>query len=155
MHVWLDYFEFEKYVQAGLRLELAGQIEDSIEQFGIAEGLYLGDFLEEDLYEEWPVFHRQKLLNQYMSLVEKLIEFYFQNRQYTASVHFCQKILRKDRCYEAAHRYLMRCYLAQGLRHLAIRQYQTCIRALREEVDIEPSEDTVTLYKHILYQGES
>jgi DNA-binding SARP family transcriptional activator len=155
MHVWLDFFEFEKYVQAGLRLELAGQIEEAIDQFGIAEGLYLGDFLEEDLYEEWPVVHRQKLLDQYMSLVEKLIVFYFQNRQYTAAVHFCQKILAKDRCYEAAHRQLMQCYLAQGLRHLAIRQYQTCIRALREEVDIEPSEETVTLYKHILSQSES
>jgi DNA-binding SARP family transcriptional activator len=155
MRVWLDFFEFEKYIQAGLRLELAGQFEEAIEQIGIAEGLYLGDFLEEDFYEEWPVVHRQKLLNQYMNLVEKLIVFYFQNRQYPAAVHFCEKILAKDRCYEAAHRHLMTCYLAQGLRHLAIRQYQTCIRALREEVDIEPSEETVALYKHILCQRES
>jgi DNA-binding SARP family transcriptional activator len=153
METWIDFREFQKGIEAGRRLEIAGQIEEAIEQYGTAEGLYHGEFLEEDLYEEWPVVQRQQLLNQYSSLVDKLSESYFQNRQYAAAVHFCQKILAKDRCYEAAHRMLMQCYLAQGLRHLAIRQYQTCIRALREEVDIEPSEETVTLYKHIVSQS--
>lgn len=155
METWIDFREFQKCIEAGRRLEIAGQIEEAIEQYGTAEGLYHGDFLDEDPYEEWPVVQRQQLLNQYLSLVDKLSEFYFQNRQYAAAVHFCQKILAKDRCFETAHRRLMQCYLAQGLRHLAIRQYQTCIRALREEVDIEPSEEMVTLYKHIVSQSES
>jgi DNA-binding SARP family transcriptional activator len=155
LETWIDFREFQMCIEAGRRLEIAGQIEEAIEQYGTAEGLYHGEFLEEDPYEEWPVVQRQQLLNQYLSLVDKLSEFHFQNRQYAAAVYFCQKILAKDRCYEAAHRLLMQCYLAQGLRHLAIRQYQTCIRALREEVAIEPSEETVTLYKRIVSHSES
>jgi DNA-binding SARP family transcriptional activator len=155
IETWIDFREFEKCIDTGRRLEKAGRLNEAIEQYGTAEGLYHSDFLEEDLYEDWPVIQRQQLFNQYLSLVDKLSEFYFQNRQYAAAVHFCQKILAKDRCYEAAHRRLMQSYLAQELRHLAIRQYQTCIRALREEVGIEPSEETVTLYKHIMSQSES
>ena len=59
------------------------------------------------------------------------------------------KLVMEDNCYEEAHRRLMECYLAQGQRHLAVRQYQTCAETLREELDLAPSEETVTLYRHI------
>jgi len=43
----------------------------------------------------------------------------------------------------------MQCYLGQGQRHLAVRQYQTCVEALREELDLTPAEETVALYRRI------
>lgn len=148
--LWIDFKEFEKCIHAGRRLDQSGLPENAIEQYGTAEALYQGDFLEEDLYEDWPTVQRERLRNSYFSLVDRLTELYLQAGQYTAVIHLCHKVLAKDRCYESVHRVLMQCYLAQGQRHLAVRQYQACIRALREDLGIRPSQETVDLYHRIV-----
>ena len=73
MDIWLDYRAFEKCIRVGEQLEKAGHVEKAVEQYETAEQLYQGDFLEEDLYEDWPVIQRQNLLNNYLSVVDKLI----------------------------------------------------------------------------------
>jgi DNA-binding SARP family transcriptional activator len=149
MDIWLDFEEFEKHVQAGRRLEATGQLAEAMVEYGIAEGLYQGDFLAEDLYEDWPSLRREHIRNMYLDIADRLSEYYVQQGEHTAAVALCQKILARDNCYEGAHRRLMRCYLAQGQRHLAVRQYQTCVEALRAELDLTSSEETVALYRHI------
>jgi DNA-binding SARP family transcriptional activator len=155
MDIWLDYKAFEQCIRVGVQLERIGHIERAIEQYETAEQLYQGDFFEEDLYEDWPIIQRQNLLNNYLSVVDKLIQSYLQKQQYAAAVPLCQKVLVKDRTNETAHRRLMQCYLAQGLRHLAVRQYQTCLRALKEELEIDPSEETVSLFLRIVSKSTS
>jgi DNA-binding SARP family transcriptional activator len=44
----------------------------------------------------------------------------------------------------------MQCYLVQGQRHLAVRQYQACVQSLKDELDIGPSEETIVLYRRIV-----
>jgi DNA-binding SARP family transcriptional activator len=150
MGIWLDFEEFERHVQVGRHLETAGPLSDAMAEYNIAEGLYQGDFLEEDLYEDWPRLQRRYLRNLYLDIADRLSAYYVQQREYTAVMALCQKILVKDNCREEAYRRLMQCYLAQGQRHLAIRQYQTCVQALEEELDLTPSEKTVELYQHII-----
>jgi DNA-binding SARP family transcriptional activator len=150
MDIWLDYKEFERYVVAGQKMEKVGNIDEAMGHYETAVELYQGDFLEDDLYEDWPVIQRQNLLTQFLSVSDRLVELYLEKGQYAAAAPLCQKILSKDRTYETAHRQLMQCYLAQGLRHLAVRQYQTCVRTLREELAIQPSNETAALYKQAL-----
>ena len=150
LDIWLDFREFERCAQEGRRLEKAGQLEQAIEQYATAEQLYQGDFLQEDLYEDWPRLQREDLLNQYVGVVERLSELYLQKHLYAAVVPICQKLLSRDRANETAHRQLMLCYLAQGLRHLAVRQYQACLRALSEELGLPPSAETTALYRSIV-----
>jgi two-component SAPR family response regulator len=116
MVLWLDFEEFEKHVLAGQRLAAAGQLAEAMAEYSIAEGLYQGDFLEEDLYEDWPSVKREHLRSLYLDIVDLLSEHYVQQGEYAAAIALCQKILAKDNCYEAAYRRLMQCYLAQGQR---------------------------------------
>ncbi len=153
MDIWLDYQEFEKCARNGRRLEKAEHLEEAIQQDAMAEQLYQGDFLEEDIYEDWPSLQREQLLNTYLDVAERLSRLYLSAHQYAAVVPVCQKVLTKDRTHEAAHRLLMQCYFAQGLRHLAVRQYQACLRVLREELGISPAEETAALYEQIVFQG--
>jgi DNA-binding SARP family transcriptional activator len=74
-----------------------------------------------------------------------------QQDSYTAALVLCQKLLSQDNCYEAAHRRIMKCYMAQSQRHLAVRQYQTCQQILSDELDIAPSEETTALYRSITH----
>lgn len=149
VEIWIDYREYEKLVEAGRRLDKAGRLQEAMEQYGSAEGLYQGDFLAEDLYEDWPNLQREQLQNSYFSLVDRLAELYSQAGQYTWAIHLCHKVLAKDRCNEAMHYMLMQCYMAQGQRHLAVRQYQACLRALKEDLGIQPARETMDLYHRI------
>lgn len=150
IHLWLDYEEFKQHAQAGRRLEAEGQLSAAITAYGIAEGLYLGDFLEEDLYEEWATLVREQLRNTYLDINDRLSEYYIQQGEYAAAIALCQKALEKDNCHEAAYRRLMRCYIYQNQRHLAVRQYQLCQEVLRAEIDLAPSAETVALYRQIV-----
>jgi DNA-binding SARP family transcriptional activator len=43
----------------------------------------------------------------------------------------------------------MRCYSRQGQQHLALRQYQICVEALRLELDVAPAPATTQLVEQI------
>jgi DNA-binding SARP family transcriptional activator len=149
LDIWIDCQEFEAHVLAGRRLEAAEQPEQAAAEYGIAEALYQGDFLEEDLYEDWPGAQRERFRRMYRELADRLSEYSLRQGAHHAAIALCQKLLGQDNCHEKAHRRLMRCYLAQGQRHLAVRQYQICVQALEEELDLPPSEETVALYRRI------
>ena len=149
MELWVDCEEFEKHVQTGQRWEAAGRIAEAEAAYGIAENLYEGDFLEEDVYEDWPRTKRDYLRTTYLDLVNRLTSYYLEHGEYTPAITLCRKVLVQDNCREEAHHRLMQCYLAQGQRHLAVRQYQACVEALKEELGLTPSEETAALYHHI------
>jgi DNA-binding SARP family transcriptional activator len=81
--------------------------------------------------------------------MDQLSETALQQGELTEAIAFCQKILTQDNCHEAAHRRLMRCYLLQGQRYLAIRQYLFCAHNLKAELDVSPSAATQRLYEQI------
>jgi DNA-binding SARP family transcriptional activator len=150
LDLWVDWEEFESRVRAGHKLETGGQIEEAMRQYGIAESLYQGDFLEEDVYEDWTSGMCERLRRTYCDIAQRLSEYHLQKTEYHAAIALCQKILARDNCCEQAHRCLMRCYLAQGQRHLAVRQYQACAAVLQEDLDLVPSGETVALYQRII-----
>ena len=149
LSVWIDVEAFQTHIQSGRRLEAAGQPAAAMVDYGAAEGLYQGDFLEEDLYDEWSRPQRERLRTTYLDIADRLSEYHRQQGEYSAAIALCQKVLTLDNCVEEAHRRLMRCYLAQGQRHLAIRQYHTCVQALAKELDVPPADETRSLYASI------
>jgi DNA-binding SARP family transcriptional activator len=155
LNIHLDFVEFEQHVQAGRRLELAGQMAEAVQEYRMAVDLYRGDFLEEDLYEDWPGAQREYFRQLYLDLVDQLSEYFFQQHNYPETIALCQKMLSLDNCYEEAHRRLMRCYLAQGQRRLTIRQYQLCVQALSKELDVTPSPETQHLYEEVVKNTSS
>jgi DNA-binding SARP family transcriptional activator len=144
--LWVDYVEFEHQVQAGRWLERAGRPVEAAKEYSLAEVLYRGDFLEADVYEDWTQGQREYLRQTYLDFSDRLSDYYLQQGQYPKVLQLCQKVLKLDNCYEAAHRRLMHCYLAQGQRHLAVRQYHSCVQILRTELETPPLPETRALY---------
>jgi DNA-binding SARP family transcriptional activator len=149
LHVWLDVDEFERHAQAGRRAEAAGQIAAAAAEYELAIGLYQGDFLEDDPYDDWPVLLRERLRVAYLDTLDCLSQLYFGQGQLATCIMVCQRLLARDSCREDAHCRLMRCYSRQGQRYLALRQYQVCAQALRAELDVEPDAATAQLYERI------
>ena len=151
--LWSDVAEFEKHVQAGRRYEVRDQVEAAMAEYEVAQGLYQGDLLEDELYEDWPRWQRETLRSTYLDIADRLGEYYLQVRDYPATMALSWRILTFDPCHEHAHCRLMKCYAAQGQRHMAVRQYHLCADALQAGLDLAPSGGTTALYRQLVDEG--
>ncbi len=147
--VWLDVEEFEHHLQACRQFEITHQGEMAIKELESATSLYQGDFLADDLYEDWTILTRERLRLDYLEILDRLSHIYFHQGEYVACASLCQLILNRDNCREDAHRLLMVCYCRQGQQYLALRQYQICCEALQTELQIEPEHATIELVNRI------
>jgi DNA-binding SARP family transcriptional activator len=154
VQVWLDVEEFERCVEAGRRSQTQGHLTAAVKQYEAAVSLYEGDFLEQSPYEEWALHDRERLRVTYLDTIDSLGQIYFSRANYSACIAICQRILSYDICREDAHCLLMRCYSRQGQDHLALRQYQNCVKALRAELEVEPAPETTKLYNRIRRQEQ-
>jgi DNA-binding SARP family transcriptional activator len=149
LRLWLDVDEFGHCVESGRRLEDAGEIDRATRDYEFAGGLYRGDFLADDPYEDWAALTRERLRLAHLDALGRLSNLYFNAGHYTACASLCQRIIESDPCREDAHRRLMRCYSRQGQAHLALMQYRMCARALAEELGVETDPSTAELHEHI------
>jgi DNA-binding SARP family transcriptional activator len=145
LEIWVDAQEFDEHAIAGERLEASRRPDAAMTEYGLAEALYCGHLFEECLYEDWVSVERERLRSAHMHIAGRLADMFIERRDYSAAIVLCQKALVLDRCDEGAHRRLMLCYIAQGQRHLALRQFRACADALRADFGLAPSEETVAL----------
>lgn len=147
--VWLDCEQFEARLEEARGWERATRKTKAVEAYELAIDLYQGEFMEDDPYEEWAVLQRESYRIAYLDALDRLSLIYFDWGNLSTVIYMCQRILGRDPCREDAHRRLMRCYNRKQLQYLAIRQYNTCVEALRDELDVAPSPATVQLYEEI------
>jgi DNA-binding SARP family transcriptional activator len=147
--LWVDSEAFDLHYQNAQALIISGRREDAAHEFQVAEDLYSGEFLAEDRYEDWPLVHRENLKNAYLDALDQLSQHFYADEQFAACIHYCRKILAEDNCREDAHRRVMLCYINLNQPHLALRQYHTCVEALRDELDVPPMPATEELYQQI------
>ncbi|OGO25043.1 MAG: hypothetical protein A2144_13490 [Chloroflexi bacterium RBG_16_50_9] len=150
--LWVDVNEFEYRWLNGRNLEKIGKKEEAIREFCLAEGLYRGDYLEEDRFAEWTLLQREALKDTYLSILNKLANSSFDVADYDSCILYSQKILLKDVCHEEAYRWLMRCYNRLGNAHRARQWYEVCTKSLKKELDTVPDGKTTDLYRHLLIQ---
>ena len=149
LQLWLDVDAFDSRIESGRRFENTGQTEKAMRDYEFAGGLYRGDFMAEDPYEDWTALTRERLRLAHLDALGRLSSLYFKADHYTACASLCQRIIERDPCREDAHRRLMRCYSRQGQPHLALMQYRACARALASELGVETDPATTELYQHI------
>jgi DNA-binding SARP family transcriptional activator/tetratricopeptide (TPR) repeat protein len=147
--LWLDVDAFDSRVKSGRRFEDVGQADQATRDYEYVEGLYRGDFMMDDPYEDWAALTRERLRLAYLDTLGRLSRLYFDAGHYTACASLCQRIIEKDPCREDAHRSLMRCYSRQNQPHLALIQYRLCVRALTDELGVGADPATARLHDQI------
>jgi LuxR family maltose regulon positive regulatory protein len=145
-----DVDEFDECYEQGRRLEEAGRTEEAAAEYERAIELYRGDYLIEDLYEDWTMVERERLANAYMDILDRLAAHYMESGQLRESIRACYRVLERDRCHEDSYRLLMRCYARLGMLGRALRQYRLCEKILGEEYGTTPSPETTALYESLL-----
>jgi DNA-binding SARP family transcriptional activator len=121
----------------------------AVDELELAASIYKGDFIHDDICDEWVLPQREKLREIYLEVLENLSRIYSLNGKPKTAIEICRSILEKDDCREKVHRRLMLCYHRVGKRDQALRQFQECSRILKRELEVKPSSKTVELYKKI------
>jgi DNA-binding SARP family transcriptional activator len=123
---------------------------ESPELWQRALGLYRGDYLEDFPYAEWAQPTRERLRALYVRTAERLARWHLEQGHEEQALELAHSILQRDRCWEGAYQLLMSCHLRSGRSVQAARIYDQCAEALKDELGVEPSEETEALYQRAL-----
>jgi DNA-binding SARP family transcriptional activator len=121
------------------------------EDFAAAAALYGGDYLPDDIYEDWTIKLRERLRTTYERLLLAWGEALAARGACEQAIEVTEHLLHVAPTLEAAHRALMGYYATAGWRDRALQQYRRCEKALLHELGIEPGPETQKLYHRILH----
>jgi len=147
-NLWTDVGDFE---QAFAGAEgIPGRQLDSEKAHALksAVALYQDDLLAGS-YQDWILFERERLQNMYLLMLDKLIGYLQYHGEYEVAQGYGVTILRYDPARERTHRQLMYLYSLAGDRTSALRQFDRCVSALRQELGVKPEKKTTELYERI------
>ena len=143
---WLDAEVFETAAAQG-----------TIEALQRAVQLYRGDFLEgfyvrgAPAFEEWTLVQQTRLRELALQALHKLSAHYSEQGEagFEEGIACTSRLLALEPSREEAHRQLMLLLAQSGQRGAALAQYETCRRALSEDLGVEPGPQTRELYQRI------
>ncbi len=138
--LWFDLHELEAALARMRQLKASGQVEKAVAMARQAARLYEGPFLE-DCYMDWAVEIRGRTDFAVADAFVLLLKWCEGTSRHDEAIEYGQRLLQIDPSLEEGHAGLIRAYLAQNKTVEARRQYERCTKALREELDVEPSEE--------------
>lgn len=120
-----------------------------------AVALYRGPFMQTGVqpdcvaFDEWVLLTRERLHQSACRSLDGLIRYYDQRGDASMAITHARKLLELDPWREATHRQLMGLLAATGQRSAALEQYERCRRLLRDELGVEPEQETTAEHLRI------
>jgi DNA-binding SARP family transcriptional activator len=146
--LWLDLAVFE-HASVSLRGIAGEQLnEQQASALHDAVSLYRGDLLEGH-YEDWCLYHRERLQSIYTAMLDKLMGYCEVRRKFEAGMAHGELLLQQDQACERTYYRLIRLHYLAGDRAGALRQFQRCEIALQKELGVLPSRQTIELYNQV------
>jgi DNA-binding SARP family transcriptional activator len=141
--LWMDAIAFERKVADAWRSP------DPLPLLEEASALYAGDYLPDDVFEDWASDRREALKRTWTELQFGLAQALETRSDVTAAIQPLERLLRADQCDERAAQELMQLLARHGRRSEALRVFQRLTQSLRDDLDVEPSADTAELHRQI------
>ncbi len=154
--LWLDVDAFSANVHrcdspAGAS-ELTAECIERLEQ---ATVLYAEDFLagfglpESPAFDEWQFFEAERLRRELAHVLALLVETHEARGEFEQGIQYARRWVALDPLHEPAQRRLMQLYARSGQQSAALRQYQQCVKILKDELAAPPQAETIELYESI------
>ena len=156
-HYWADVEEFTEFVGNCADHRHEDEMTCTVCENWLlrAVDLYRGDFLS-DFYlpdnqdfNDWVTLKREALQRQISDVLCRLARILETRGDFMAAADYCRRLAELEPWNEENHRNLMRLLALSGMRSAALRQYQICCDNLKNELGVEPSNATISLYKKI------
>lgn len=134
----VDVETFFEEAERGLGVHRSGRPDDARKPLEAAASMYLGDFLEEDVYEDWAVPLREETRAVYLAVTTALAELAETSRDHDAAIRYRLRILECDPYDETAHLGVARSLVGAGRHGEAHRAYNRYV-ACMAEIGVEAS----------------
>jgi DNA-binding SARP family transcriptional activator len=149
--VWIDVTAFEEAVRLG-------KSRDGIDLHHLTAAvqlyrgeLFSGFFLRDcESFEEWLVAEQERLREMAVDALRSLVEHYRLRGEHRFGLHYARRLVVLEPLSEEARRDVMRLALLAGRRSFALAEYEKLRIVLRDELGVEPLEETRSLYESIL-----
>lgn len=147
-HLKVDVTRFHE-ASCRCRGVAGAQLDDAARQLlEEAVGLYRGELLE-GWYQEWCLFERERLQNEFLEVLEKLVCCCEARGDSERGLTHARRMLAIDPAREQVHRHIMQLHLVGGNRTEALRAFQRCEKVLMQEFGVRPSVQTCALHTSI------
>ena len=108
-----------------------------------------GFSITEPEFERWLTVQRERLRSRVRQLHEAAAEDAFQDRRIEEAIEHLTNALSLDPLQEHLHRRLMKLFAAERRADAAMAQFERCRTVLRQELGIDPDNETTALYEKI------
>jgi len=146
--VGVDIVHFDNLARTAERQLREGDMTAAVRSWRQAVALYRGDVCSVDDGVR-TIMQRERLRALYLSLLGRLADRSFRERDYAAALGYALRLLSHDPCREDAHRLTMRCHVRLGERAQALRQYRVCEQILASEFEARPEPTTYALFEQV------
>ena len=93
---------------------------------------------------------RERLWQAYRGAAMALVQTHLERQEPETALRYCYGLLAEDPCQEDVHRLAMRAHAALGNRSAVVRQFEHCKQLLAQELDVQPSPQTQSLYRKLV-----
>lgn len=147
---WLDTEVFSEYAGEGLHFFRERSFLKAVEFLEQAKKVYRGDFLEENLYDEWTQEVRENYLETYLSVLTALAQIRGESGDCAGAVELLHEALAKNPFQDQLHREMMRYLVQAGRVHEAVQHYREYSEMYREELGVDLPEVVRRQYQQLL-----
>jgi LuxR family transcriptional regulator, maltose regulon positive regulatory protein len=134
-----DVASFQSFSIQARTAQRMGDDETARLAFEKMVALYKGDFVA-SFYSDWCAFRRDELRQACIDAHHQLALISWQQEHLDESIFHWQHIIAMDIMIEVAHEGLIRCYLQQGKRYLALHHYNQYVSFLQKELGVLPGD---------------
>jgi DNA-binding SARP family transcriptional activator/tetratricopeptide (TPR) repeat protein len=132
--------------QLVVKVQAEKQIETTLAAIDNTLALYGGEYLPDDLYEDWTQRRRDRLRHAYARLLEQAAALAIAGTLGARTCDYLRSLLDLDALDEQTHRQLMLVYARMGRRSEALNLYHSLCKALQTELRANPLPETLELY---------
>lgn len=126
--------------------------ESDLESLTSNLSLYRGELLP-GMYDDWVSLERERLQAVFEGKMQALLEQLINAQRWNTVIEWSERWIALGQTPEPAYRALMVAHGALGNLSQVALDYERCVEALRDDLDVEPSGDTRALYETLTKGG--
>ncbi len=148
---WLDVAAFDNNIRMGKKAMRDGLIRQAIKCFQDAEDLYTGDYIENDLYNDFITAKKASLQNKQLNLLFNSMKMSLDENDFFKALEKGKKLVRQSPCCEPAYRLLMIACALSGDHSSLKSLYNKLNQLLKLKLNIEADQKTRDLLEVLLH----
>jgi len=141
---YVDFIEFHDRIKKSINID-----SSNIKEMLKIEKLFVGNLLGDAVYY-WGITEREKYLNYYLELAEKLGQYLFHNGELQQGAYILKKLIKFDPFSEEANCLYMKILAGQKDKKGLIKSYDRYVKRIKEELNINPEAAIINLYEQLI-----